>query len=144
MAVALLDTNVLFASASVSDEYHDRAREIVRGIDRGELPDAVLTNYVAAEILNLTRERLGPDTANELLDRLVTGAHFDIVHSTQSDFNAAQPIFRQYPELSFVDATIAAYMNREGVKYLYSFDDDFDAVDGIVRLSTADNPLDSS
>jgi len=74
----------------------------------------------------------------------VTGAHFDIVHSTQCDFNAAQPIFRQYPELSFVDATIAAYMNREGVKYLYSFDDDFDAVDGIVRLSTADNPLDSS
>ncbi len=144
MAVALLDTNVVFASASARDEYHDSAREIVHGIDHGELPDAVLTNYVAAEILNLTREKLGPDAAKELLDRLVTGTHFDIVHTSQSDFNAAQPIFRQYPELSFVDATIAAYMNRTGIEYVYSFDDDFDAISDIVRLETAVNPFDSS
>jgi len=144
MAVALLDTNVLFASASARDEYHDPAVEIVRGIDHGDLPEAVLTNYVAAEILNLAREKLGPDAANELLDRLVTGAHFDIVHAPQSDFNAAQPIFRQYSALSFVDSTIAAYMNRTGIERLYSFDDDFDAVDDIVRLATAENPFDGS
>ncbi|ELY55464.1 PilT protein domain protein [Natronococcus amylolyticus DSM 10524] len=33
MAVALLDTNVLFAAASARDTYHDRARDLVRGID---------------------------------------------------------------------------------------------------------------
>jgi len=143
MRVALLDTNVLFAGASARDEYHDPAVEIVRGIDHGDLPKAVLTDYVVTEILNLAGAKLGPDTAKELLDRLVTGAHFDIVHAPQSDFNAAQPIFRQYPELSFVDSTIAAYMTREDIEYLYSFDDDFDAVDGIARLATADNPFDS-
>lgn len=141
MAVALLDTNVLFASASARDEYHDRAREIVRGIDHGELPDAVITDYVVAELLNLSREKLGADAANRLLDRLIEGAHFEIVHSPQVDFNAAQPLFRQHNELSFVDATIAAYLNREGVEYLYSFDDDFDVVEGFTRLETADNPF---
>jgi len=142
MAVALLDTNVLFASAR--DEYHDPALDIVRGIDHGDLPEAVITNYVVAEALTLAREQLGPQVATGLLDRLVTGSHFDIVHSPETDFTSAQPIFRQYPELSFVDATIAAYMDREGVDYLYSFDDDFDAVDDIVRLTTPDNPFDSS
>ena len=35
MPVALLDTNILFASASARDDYHERAQEIVRGIDGG-------------------------------------------------------------------------------------------------------------
>lgn len=140
MAVALLDTNVLFASASARDDYHEPARAIVRGVDHGELPDALVTNYVVAETLNLTAEKLGPDIANGLLDRLREATHFDIVHATQSDFATAQLTFRRYPELSFVDATITAYAEREGVEALYSFDDDFDAIDSLTRLSTPDNP----
>jgi hypothetical protein len=138
---ALLDTNVLFASASARDENHDVAREIVTAVDHGELPDVVVTNYVVAETLNLTREKIGPELANGMLDRLIQGTHFDIAHSPKTDFNAAQALFRQHQELSFVDATTAAFMNRKSVRFLYTFDDDFDAVDGVTRLSTADNPF---
>lgn len=141
MAVALLDTNVLFATASARDEYQDRAREIVREIDHGDLPEAIVTNYVVAETLNLTGERLGPDAANRMLDRLVEGAHFELVHAPKADFTPAQALFRRYTGLSFVDSTIAAYMDREGIEYLYSFDDGFDAVDGLTRLETANNPF---
>lgn len=141
MAVALLDTNVLFAAASARDTYHDRARDLVRGIDHGTLPEAVITNYVVAETLNLTRETLGPEAANGMLDRLIEGTHFEIVHAPQADFNAAQAVFRRYPALSFVDATIAAYMQRDGIEYLYSFDGDFDAVDDLTRLETPDDPF---
>jgi predicted nucleic acid-binding protein len=141
MAVAVLDTNVLFASASARDEYHDRAHDIVRGIDHGILPETVVTDYVVAEILNLTGEKLGSETANGILDRLVEGAHFDVEHTAQSDFNAAQALFRRHSGLSFVDATLVAYMQREKREFLYSFDGDFDEVDGITRLETADNPF---
>ena len=141
MAVALLDTNVFFASASFRDEYHDRAREIIRGIDHGDLPEAIVTNYVVAETLNLSGEKLSADAANQMLDRLIEGAHFEIVHAPKADFNAAQALFRRYGELSFVDSTIAAYMDREDVEYLYSFDDDFDAVTDLIRLETAENPF---
>jgi predicted nucleic acid-binding protein len=141
MPIALLDTNVLFASASARDDYHDRAQEIVRGIDHGELPDAVVTNYVLTETLNLTGEKLGPGAANEMLDRLIEGTHFEIDHAPKADFNAAQALFRRYEELSFVDSTIAAYMQRKDINYLYSFDDDFDALDGVTRMDTADNPF---
>jgi len=44
MAVALVDTNVLFAGASPRDAYHDRASEIVREVDHGGLPGAIVTN----------------------------------------------------------------------------------------------------
>lgn len=141
MAVALLDTNVLFASASARDEYHDRGRSIVQAVDHGDLPEVVITNYVVAEILNLTGEKLGPETANGMLDRLIEGAHFEVEHAPQSDFNAAQALFRRYSGLSFVDATLVAYMQRENTEYLYSFDDDFDEIDGITRLETADSPF---
>ncbi len=140
MTVALVDTNVFFASASLRDEYHHRAREIIRGIDHGNLPKAIVTNYVIAETLNLTREKLGADAANQLLDRIIEGAHFEIVHAPRSDFNAAQSLFRRYEKLSFVDSTIAAYVDREDVEYLYSFDDDFDAIEELTRLETADHP----
>jgi hypothetical protein len=141
MAVAFLDTNVLFASASARDEYHDPARQIVREVDHGVLPDVIVTNYVVAETLNLTGEKLSPDGANEMLDRIIEGAHFEIDHAPKADFTAAQALFRRYGGLSFVDSTIAAYMQREGVEYLYSFDDDFDGVDWITRLATPDNPF---
>ena len=137
----LLDTTVLFASAGARDEHHDTAREIVRAVDHGDLPDALVTNYVLAETLNLTRETLGPEAANAMLDRLIEGTHFEIGHAARADFNAGQALFRQYPTLSFVDATVVAYMEREGIDHLYSFDDDFDAVDGLVRLATADDPF---
>ncbi|MFB6124786.1 MAG: type II toxin-antitoxin system VapC family toxin [Halanaeroarchaeum sp.] len=141
MAAALLDTNLLFASASARDDYHDCSRKIIRGIDHGELPEAIVTNYVVAETLNLTGEKLNPDAAHQMLDRLIEGAHFEIVHAPKADFNAAQAIFRRYGELSFVDATIAAFMEREEIEYLYSFDDAFDALDNLTRLDTADNPF---
>lgn len=141
MAVALLDTNVLFASASSRDEFHEPALEIIQGIDHGNLPEAKITNYVLAEVLNLSNEKLGPEAANGMLDRLIEGTHFEIVHATRTDFNAAQAIFRRHSEFSFVDATVAAYMHREDIQYLYSFDDDYDHLETISRLDTADNPF---
>jgi len=141
MVVVLLDTNVLFASASARDEYHEQSREIIGGIDYGTLPEAIVTNYVVAETLNLTGEKLGADAASGILDRLIEGSHFEIEHAPKADFNAAQAIFRQYDELSFVDASIVAYMDRADIEYLYSFDDDFDAVDALTRLDTPENPF---
>ena len=48
-------------------------------------------------------------------------------------------LFETYEGLAFGDATIVAYMQRVNIEYLYSFDDDFDVIDSITRLETADN-----
>lgn len=141
MATALLDTNVLFAFRSKYDQYHEPATEILTAIDAGRLPASRVTNYVVAESLSLIGERATQDVAAETLDFLVEGSGFEICHATQSDFTSGQALFRQYPDLTFVDATTVAYMQREDIEYIYSFDDDFDAVEGVTRLNTAINPF---
>lgn len=111
------------------------------GIDRGTLPKASVTTFVVAEVLNLLHGRYKHQLATDMQERLTRGAGFCVVHTTESDFERGCELFQIYDGLSFVDAVLAAYMNRTGIKYLYSLDDDFDALDSITRLRTAANPF---
>lgn len=141
MAVAVIDTGVLIGMADVDDERHDVAMAIVRGMDHGDLPTARVTNYVVLETLNWIHDRKQHDTAVETYERLKQSAGFEVLHAAQKDFTNAVTLFRTYEGLSFGDATIAAYMQREEIEHLYSFDDDFDTIQDITRLETPDNPF---
>ncbi len=141
MTVAVIDTNVLIDFRNERSSRHKRAQEIVRAVDRGALPTCRATNYVVLETLNWFHERRRPDFAVDTYDRLNQSAGFEIVHAAQKDFSRAVELLQRHDGLSFGDATIAAYMERSDFEYLYSFDDDFDAVDDITRLDTAVNPF---
>ena len=117
MAVAVVDSNVLIDYKDTSPGSRTRqAADIVHAIERHEI-------------------------AVDLRDRLSDSAGFELVHSAQKDFHRAVELFEAYGGLSFGDATIAAYMEREDIEYLYSFDDDFDVLDTVTRLATAENPF---
>ena len=141
MAVTIVDTGVLIGLADVDDDHHDTAMEIVRGMDHGDLPTGQVTNYIVLETLNWIHSRKRHEKAIETYQRLNQSAGFEVLHAAQKDFSSALDLFETYDGLSFGDATIAAYMQREDIEYLYSFDDDFDAVAGITRLETPDNPF---
>ena len=142
MAIAVVDSNVLIDYKDTSPgSRNERAAGIVHAIDRGDLPTARVTNYVLLESLNWIHERQRHDIAVDLRNRLSDSAGFELVHSAQKDFHRAAELFDAYKRLAFGDATIAAYMERENIEYLYSFDDDFDALENVTRLATADNPF---
>ena len=141
MAVAVVDTGVLIGMADADDEYHDTAMEIVHEMDHGGLPTGRVTNYIVLETLNWIHNRKRHEKAVETYERLNQSAGFEVLHAAQKDFPSAVDLFQTYDGLSFGDATIAAYMQREGIEYLYSFDGDFDTLDGITRLETADSPF---
>lgn len=142
MAVVAIDSNILIDYKDTSpDSRHDVAVDLVRGIDHGELPTARVTNYVLLETLNWIHERQRHDIAVDLRQRLSDSAGFEAVHSAQKDFYRAVELFEMYEGLAFGDATIAAYMEREEIEYLYSFDDDFDTLDWVTRLDTPDTPF---
>ena len=46
----------------------------------------------------------------------------------------AVDLYRATGGLSFTDAYNAAYMRRRGIREVYSWDTDFDRVDGLHRL----------
>ncbi|RLM90066.1 PIN domain-containing protein [Haloarcula sp. Atlit-7R] len=79
--------------------------------------------------------------AVETYERLNQSAGFEVRQAAQKDFTNALDLFETYDGLSLGDATIVAYMQRAGVDYLYSFDDDFDVIEDIARLATPDNPF---
>ncbi len=140
MPRALVDTTVLFAAAYARDHAHSDGLDILRGIDTADLPEAVVLDYVLAETLNGLLTHAGHDAAVDFLDRIEENTRFHIESLTTDALATAKAQFRQYERLSFVDACIVAYMQTEGLGYLYAFDDDFDAADDLYRLATATNP----
>ncbi|ERJ05296.1 putative ribonuclease VapC protein [Halorhabdus tiamatea SARL4B] len=131
MARVVVDSNVLIAARLSNDQDHDRGRSISRAIDRNELPTAYVPSNVFEEVLNYLQTRAGHDIAIETLDALVESGGYELSYTPKADFNAGRSIFRTYDGLSLTDAIIVATMQRQDVEYLYSFDDDFDAVEGI-------------
>ena len=142
MPRALIDTTVLFAAAYRRDSSHEAALPILHGIDDGTLPEAVVLDYVLAETLNGFVTHAGHDAAVDLLDRIEENARFHIDSLTADALATGKALFRQHEPLSFVDSCIIAYMQTEGLGYLYAFDDDFDAAEDVYRLDTATNPYD--
>jgi len=140
MPRALVDTTVLFAAAYRPDSVHQEALSILKGIDDGTLPEAVVLDYVLAETLNGLTTHAGHNEATDFLDRVEENAQFHIDALTGDAFATGKALFRQYEPFSFVDACIVAYMQTEGLGYLYSFDDDFDAAEDVFRLDTPNNP----
>lgn len=143
MAATVVDTSVLLGLVDSDDPQHDTATRIVRGIDRGDLPTGRITNYVTLETLNWIHNRQHHQTAVETYDRLKKSAGFELLHAAQKDFARAIELFETYEPLAFGDATIVAYMEREDVEYLYSFDRDFDGIDAVSRLDTPVNPFEA-
>jgi len=141
MAHVLIDSNLVIAARFARDQNHERATEIVSGFDHGELPTGEIPSDALEEILNYVHTRSGNDDAIATLDGLQESRGFEVVYTAKSDFDAGRSLFRQYEGLSLTDAVLVAYMQRTGIEYLYSFDDDFDAVDGITRLDAATNPF---
>ena len=140
MPRALIDTSVLFAAAYKRDNSHDAALPVLHGIDNGTLPEAVVLDYVLAETLNGLMTHAGHDAAVDLLDRIEENTRFHIDSLTTDALATGKALFRQHEPLSFVDACIVAYMQTEGLGYLYAFDSDFDSVEDVYRLNTATNP----
>jgi len=141
MARALVDASVTIAFADTDDEHHDRGREIVSGIDHGNLPTGVVTHEALVETLNYVNERSGHAKAAQLLDLFEESAHYRLPVGSKTSVGRGRAVFRQYPELSLGDAMQVAFMRSEEVEYIYSFDDNFDRVEGTIRINAPTDPF---
>lgn len=141
MARVVVDANVLIAARLSRDQNHDRGLAIAEGIDQGQLPTGYLLSDVLEEVSNYLVAKSTHATAVETLDAVFESSGFDLSYTPKTDFDAGRALFRQYATLSLTDAIIVAAMQRTDTQYLYSFDDGFDSVPEITRLTTAENPF---
>lgn len=141
MAVAALDTTVLYAAADASDERHDDALPIIRGIDDGSLPVGDICEFVLAETLNGVVRNLAHESAVDYLDRIEGNGRLTVSRLTAAAFTTGKAVFRRRQQLSLVDGLIVGSMRDQGLEYLYSFDSGFDSIDDVTRLTRPENPF---
>ena len=141
MAEVLIDANVIYGFRMPRDQWHDPATRIVEAMDSGRLPRGRVTNVTLPEILSPIQKRAGHDPAVATLEFLERSAGFGVRYLAQDDFARGRELFRQSEGVELPDAMTVAHMRRTGIKYLYSFDDDFDRFDGITRLTAPVNPF---
>lgn len=138
---ALVDTTVLYAAANSRTEQHGTALDIVRGVDRGDLPRLVIPDPILIETMNGLRRDVGQGITVDYLSRLHSGERFDIRREPIIVWNTALDTSERIDRLSLADAMLVASARHHGIEYCYSFDDDFDGFDSFTRLVTADNPF---
>jgi predicted nucleic acid-binding protein len=134
---AFVDSVVLIGAFYRNDQWHAKAAPIVREIDSGHSP-AYITDFILSEVLNFLHQKAGHGAAVETLRALESSETISILRVSDSQFAAGNAFFEKYTRLSFVDALTVACMKDLGIENIYSFDSDFDGIEGIIRL---ENPL---
>ena len=119
-----VDTSAFYALADEDDRHHSQARDFYSSvIQRFQL---VTTDYILVECWFLMSGRLGRRAAVEFWEGLRLGI-VELIKVEPQDLEKAYQIIRKYhdQELSLVDATSFAVMEREGIETVFAFDPDF-------------------
>jgi len=141
MTRAVVDTTVLYAAANRRASRHETAISIVRGADRGVLPQFLVPDPILVETMNGLSRDVGAETATDVLGRLQRGDQFDVRREPDTVWQTGLDLFHRVDRLSLADAIFVASARHHEIEYGYSFDDDFDGIDGLTRLATADDPF---
>jgi predicted nucleic acid-binding protein len=140
--VALIDSDVIIGAALERDQHHDRAKPIVDGIDQGQLPGAVLSDYIYMEVVNHLTKKLNTEDCCDFLNRLAISENFRIYRVLDKHYKTGKDeIYYAHSQLSLTDAVSVAFMHDMPIEHCYSFDDDFDPIEDVVRLNADVNPF---
>lgn len=128
-----LDTNVLLRYFTTSDPNKARrARILLERVERGQEKVITSTLVVFETIFTLGRTYKVPrDQIRALVGDVVSLPGVQL--AGKSLCLTALDLFAQ-KNISFVDAYNALYMQSRGLSEVYSWDTDFDKIDGIVRV----------
>lgn len=103
----LLDTGVVYALADRDDAWHERVRRFLAS--RPETPLVPVT--VLPEAAYLLRARLGAEVELAFA-RSLAADELSVEPLGPADFERAADLLERYPQIGFVDATIAAIAER--------------------------------
>lgn len=124
-----LDTVFVVALFVSNDQWHQRAVEIYKKIKNKKL---IISKLVVAETVTVLKNKLDTKDINEIYSNISN--FFDVIDDNLSYDEAMDEFVKYDSTISFFDAMYVAIMKKENIVNIVSFDDDFDKVDGIVRI----------
>jgi len=122
MERVIVDTSAIYALIDRSDEFHQKAKLIVKELSLKRV-DLILTNFVLAETHALILSRLGHELAREWIKNLI----WTIEHVNRDDEKRAREIIINFQDktFSYIDASTFAVMERLKIDSAFSFDNHF-------------------
>ncbi|MBD3159419.1 MAG: PIN domain-containing protein [Candidatus Lokiarchaeota archaeon] len=138
MAV-LLDSNVIIAMLNSRDKNHSRAGELLTKLKQPEYGMRITIDYVLDEVLttlwNHTHRRSIVEKAYNLIC-----SRPDFIKFSQVGFDVLDIAwetwmkFASWPEkpFSFTDCCIIAFMDKNDIEHLATYDSDFDGLVSII------------
>jgi len=120
------DTSFLAALIYERDGNHSKAVSILRSVNAQSI-QFVLTNFIRAETHALLLARASHYVADRFLDSLSNSPTNNLIRVTESDEQKALDLIAKYKDKDFslTDATSFVVMERLGIDYALTFDDDF-------------------
>ncbi|HMF34804.1 MAG TPA: PIN domain-containing protein [Candidatus Lokiarchaeia archaeon] len=130
-----IDSGVWIAAYNQKDLHHEAGSKIITALTNNQLGIAMISNQIFNEVVTFVRKRFGFDASNRAAEAMINSPHVATRMIDEKAFNAAYHIFQLYERLSFTDAAMVVIMKNEGIRFLFSFDSDFDGIKDIVRLA---------
>ena len=112
----------------------EHAKNIITNVSRGK-EDVIITVIHVSEVVNILKHGLSADALNAIIRGLFMLDNLKIMDVTRNEYFAAIELGDDL-KLEANDALAVDVMRLNGVKEIYSFDEDFDRIDGIIRLPT--------
>jgi uncharacterized protein len=126
LRAVFVDTGAWVALQYGRDQYHARARAIVRRL-RSDALGLVTTEWVMAEAVTLLKARGGVDHALRLGEAIQAGRLGYMAESTPERRRRAWELFLRYRDrrVGWVDCASFAVMEELGLERFFGFDEDF-------------------
>jgi len=124
-----IDTSYIVGLLSIKDQWHEKAMELIPKIDKKEL---ITCMSVMNETITLINKKIGVE-ASKTAHQIILD-NFTIITEDMELYNDSMKILIKYHKLSLTDSIIINLMKRNNIYEVVSFDEDFDRVDGIMRI----------
>lgn len=118
-----LDSNYLIGLYSSKDSLHERCIQITKKISNADL-QLIASNYTISETITILSQRAGKKIAIQVGKYLLEENEINIIQQTADHDQKTWQVFKtiRNKNLSFVDASIIATMEQEGIRNLITFD----------------------
>ena len=127
----MVDSNYFIALLNKKERHHKRACELYEKIFSQKV--RIVPLLFLSEAVASVNDKLGGQMAMDLFDALEND--FKIYYPTESDIaESMRYVLRYDGELSLADSLAVYLMKKYDMTYIYSFDSDFDKIEGIVRV----------
>lgn len=138
MSIGFLDTNILLRFLTRDDERKARcALELLMRVERGE--EKVITSPLVIFETVYTLQSFYKVPRQTIKEQVLSIISMRSLHLPDKSIFYQAFNFYVAKNISFADAYNAAYMLAEGISNMYSWDKDFDKIEGIARLEPEEN-----